>query len=307
MKMIIAFLVALFVFLNGNTQRVGINTHTPHVSAVLDINSNDKGLLIPRVYLTGINDSVTITSPAASLLVYNTNTNMPGGKGFYFNSGNSSLPVWTNLKTKEFELPFTDTITTPADAFTIKNFGSGYALNVQGKIKISDTKEKKGKFLMTSWPDGNVNWVGGVAFSVNQTSAGTISVASNTDTRVLFNNKLYDLDTNFHTSSSFLYPSTFIAPTLGIYHFDATIIWNSFSGSTTGVYGALTFMVNDGYYASDRRNAGTASFSNSLSLDIPLSAGDRLYLVAYHNSSSTQTIYNYFAANRFSGRFVSTF
>lgn len=43
-------------------------------SAMLDVAANNKGVLIPRVSLTSTSDISTITSPAISLLVYNTAT-----------------------------------------------------------------------------------------------------------------------------------------------------------------------------------------------------------------------------------------
>jgi len=52
--------------------QVGINTVTPDPSSVLDIKSTNKGLLIPRIALTGKTDLTTIPNPANSLLVYNT-------------------------------------------------------------------------------------------------------------------------------------------------------------------------------------------------------------------------------------------
>ena len=51
--------------------QVGINTTSPDPSSVLDIKSSNKGLLIPRVALTGKKDITTIPNPANSLLIYN--------------------------------------------------------------------------------------------------------------------------------------------------------------------------------------------------------------------------------------------
>ncbi|OFY86554.1 MAG: hypothetical protein A3F72_08725 [Bacteroidetes bacterium RIFCSPLOWO2_12_FULL_35_15] len=53
---------------------VGIGTLTPDGSAKFDITSTDKGLLIPRVTLLGTSDATTISSPATSLVVYNSAT-----------------------------------------------------------------------------------------------------------------------------------------------------------------------------------------------------------------------------------------
>lgn len=57
-----------------------------HPSAGLDVNFANKGILIPRVSLTSITDTLTIPSPATSLLVFNTNPNITNGNGvgFYY-------------------------------------------------------------------------------------------------------------------------------------------------------------------------------------------------------------------------------
>lgn len=60
---------------------------------MLDISSNDKGMLIPRVSLTGTSDISTISSPATSLLVYNTRTVSNVTPGFYYWNGTA----WTRL------------------------------------------------------------------------------------------------------------------------------------------------------------------------------------------------------------------
>ncbi len=80
-----------------NTTNVGIGTATPNASARLDINSNSKGLLIPRVSLTSVSDVSTIASPATSLLVYNTNAAMTNGNGVGFFMFNGT--EWEKLVT----------------------------------------------------------------------------------------------------------------------------------------------------------------------------------------------------------------
>lgn len=58
------------------SQNVAINSTgtAPNASAMLDVQSNNKGILIPRVALTGTNDATTVPSPANWLMVFNTNT-----------------------------------------------------------------------------------------------------------------------------------------------------------------------------------------------------------------------------------------
>jgi uncharacterized protein (TIGR02145 family) len=95
MKLFFAF---FFLFFTVTTQaQVGIGTTTPAASAKLDISSTSKGLLIPRVALTGTTDAVTISSPAVSLLVYNTTANSYVTPGYYYNSGTSGSTLWVRL------------------------------------------------------------------------------------------------------------------------------------------------------------------------------------------------------------------
>jgi hypothetical protein len=82
----------------AQSQSVGINADgtLPHSSAMLDVKSTSKGLLIPRLALTGTTDVTTVASPATSLLVYNTATT--GGTtavvpGFYYWNGTTWAPV----------------------------------------------------------------------------------------------------------------------------------------------------------------------------------------------------------------------
>jgi len=79
------------LYFNVEGQGVGINTTglLPGPSAGLDINFSDRGLLIPRVSLTNVNNPSPVNTPAISLLVYNTNPNVTGGcgVGFYYWNG----------------------------------------------------------------------------------------------------------------------------------------------------------------------------------------------------------------------------
>ncbi|GIV26348.1 MAG: hypothetical protein KatS3mg027_0162 [Bacteroidia bacterium] len=73
------------------SQNVGINSTgaLPNASAGLDVDFTNKGILIPRVNLTAVNNPAPITSPAVSLLVYNTNAAITGGcgVGYYYWNG----------------------------------------------------------------------------------------------------------------------------------------------------------------------------------------------------------------------------
>jgi hypothetical protein len=115
-KIILAILI--LVTLTTNAQ-IGIGTSSPSASAKLEIASTSKGLLLPRVALTGTADVATITSPATALLVYNTATagTSPNNvtPGFYFYSG----AAWVRLVTP------TDNVTNVTGTVAVANGGTG--------------------------------------------------------------------------------------------------------------------------------------------------------------------------------------
>ncbi len=55
-----------------HAQSVGIGTASPDASAILDIHSSSKGLLIPQVALSALNVAAPVVNPANGLMVYNT-------------------------------------------------------------------------------------------------------------------------------------------------------------------------------------------------------------------------------------------
>lgn len=73
----------------------------PAPSSVLEINSTNKGLLIPRVALQSTTDGATILLPERSLLVYNTATTGTAPTnvipGYYYNEGTTLAPQWVRL------------------------------------------------------------------------------------------------------------------------------------------------------------------------------------------------------------------
>ncbi|MCF2494965.1 hypothetical protein [Dyadobacter chenhuakuii] len=101
------------------SQGVGINTVQPDPSAALDIVSQNKGLLIPRVALQSLSDNTTIPDPATALLLYNTNAGI-GKTGFYFNAGTSAAPTWSPIGA-DLNLPYDKTASHTGALFGIEN------------------------------------------------------------------------------------------------------------------------------------------------------------------------------------------
>lgn len=77
-------LIVGFSYTHSYSQSVGIaeGEITPHASAALEIRSNTKGLLIPRMTR---DNRTAIDNPAVGLLVYQ----IDGNKGFYYSDGNN--------------------------------------------------------------------------------------------------------------------------------------------------------------------------------------------------------------------------
>jgi len=72
MRLINVFLLLFFIFLNHGYAQVGIGTDSPHSSAMLDLNSTEKGFLPPRI---SNRQRDAIENPATGLMIYNNSTN----------------------------------------------------------------------------------------------------------------------------------------------------------------------------------------------------------------------------------------
>jgi hypothetical protein len=100
------FILALLLLIfTASAQNAGINADgsAPDKSAMLDIKSSNKGLLIPRVSLKSTIDVTTVPTPQTSLLVFNTassgNGNTAVSTGFHFWNGQNWVPLTTTAST----------------------------------------------------------------------------------------------------------------------------------------------------------------------------------------------------------------
>jgi uncharacterized protein (TIGR02145 family) len=102
MKQLLIFLLLTGLFYARSNAQVSVNSDgsAPDNSAMLDVKSANKGLLIPRVALIGTTDATTIPSPATSLLIYNTATagTSPYNvtPGYYYWSGTAWVRLSVN-------------------------------------------------------------------------------------------------------------------------------------------------------------------------------------------------------------------
>lgn len=96
-------LLAVVFMMAGNVliAQVGVHTDFPDASAAMEIQSTDKGLLIPRVELTGsLTNPSPVTSPAVGLMVFNTGLSQE--LGFYYWDGFQWVLVGSGSAAGEF-------------------------------------------------------------------------------------------------------------------------------------------------------------------------------------------------------------
>lgn len=74
--------------------QVGIGTTSPSPSSILDINSLDKGILVPRLDLENILTAEPVQNPEKSLLVWNTDSSNGGAnEGYFFWNGSQWIKL----------------------------------------------------------------------------------------------------------------------------------------------------------------------------------------------------------------------
>jgi SepF-like predicted cell division protein (DUF552 family) len=122
----------LFIF-QITLAQVGIGTTTPDESAILDITSSSKGILIPRISITDCHVAIPITNPKAGLLIWNTNTSVANGYGVGFYMWNGSL--WEKITTHS-----NSSQTTLDDAYDEGGVGLGKNITADnGAVRINGT------------------------------------------------------------------------------------------------------------------------------------------------------------------------
>jgi polyhydroxyalkanoate synthesis regulator phasin len=144
-------------------QSVGINNTTPHPSAILDIKSNTKGLLIPRMTSA---ERIAIATPAEGLLVYDTETL---NVWVYKDAG------WSEIKTNAgASTNFWDT-----DGINIYN-------NNTGNVGIGTSNPSSKFTLQTPINTGGWKHVGGSDSIIVSEGIGGVSAAIGTSTNHIF-------------------------------------------------------------------------------------------------------------------------
>jgi hypothetical protein len=94
-NLLVTALLITTVFLAQNVAITDDGSYTVDPSAMLDVKSTDKGMLIPRI---DFNDKPT--SPATGLLIYVTTNGPEGNNAFYYYNGSEWLKIADGSETK---------------------------------------------------------------------------------------------------------------------------------------------------------------------------------------------------------------
>lgn len=121
-----------FIGITSLHAQVGINTSSPNISAALDIESTNKGILIPR--LTTVQKTAIVT-PAEGLLIYDTTL-----KCIAQNAGTTTSPAWVCLSAKDAQNSFFYMPTIGVDASAVV---TGQTIDLYDKYKTQFTNPKK--------------------------------------------------------------------------------------------------------------------------------------------------------------------
>ncbi len=105
-KHTLLFVVIVLINFTSIAQNVAINATgaIPNASAMLDISASNRGLLIPRVALSQTSLATPITTPATSLLVYNTANINDVSPGYYYWNGSQWVRFFTGSQSDDWTL-----------------------------------------------------------------------------------------------------------------------------------------------------------------------------------------------------------
>jgi hypothetical protein len=164
----------------AKAQNVGIGTATPNASAKLEITDANRGVLIPRIALTATNVAAPVTTPATSLLVYNTSTagitptNVT--PGFYYWNGTAWVR-FLNTESTDWKVGTTTATTNALTATGFLGTSTNQHIDLVSNNIVRGRLSNLGEFFIgtvaTSLPGDLMNGVSNVTFpwAVNGYSA----------------------------------------------------------------------------------------------------------------------------------------
>ncbi|MEM6725682.1 MAG: right-handed parallel beta-helix repeat-containing protein [Bacteroidota bacterium] len=205
--------------------QVGINSggQTPDPSAMLDVRSNNKGFLTPRMTQ---NERNAIASPATGLLIYQTTDPV----GFHYNQGSPSEPDWVRLGNDAEVKDLQTRIPIDSVAFFASYNGTyaNYVITQPGSYYLTDT------------------------FSIRQAGGNGIVIDADNVTLDLNGFSIYG-DGNFNNNNGSTPPST--APLTDPGGSGSGIVVEGEQFNITVRDGNINSWQDDGIYAPEVRNS----------------------------------------------------
>lgn len=165
--LVAAALATSSVSVYAQTGGVGIGVASPNASAVLEVSSTTKGMLVPRMTSA---QRTAISSPAQGLLVFQTDGAQPG---FYYNASTTATANWLWLPDKAAA---GDNLGNGTATTAVKLAGNTLSNNGTGGISIADAGHVTvtGNSLVT----GNGSVGGSSTVTGNGTVGGTLAVGT---------------------------------------------------------------------------------------------------------------------------------
>jgi hypothetical protein len=283
MKRSLAALLSILIGVQTiHAQSVGIGTISPHPSAQLDVSSNTKGMLVPRMTSA---QRIAIVSPATGLMVYDINSN-----SFWF---------WTGIVWQ--------TISSSANTWSLSgNSGTSPATNFIGttdnKSLLVKVNNQKAGYIGVETNDGNIFW----GYQSGNSNIGFSNVAIGI--KALYNNiSSYNLIA--------IGDSALFSNTTGLYNtaIGSKSLFSNTSGYSNTGTGMLTLNTNSTGYCNTA--SGVGALSNNTSGYFNVASGFQALTsneTGYGNTAyGTQTLIhsitaNYNAANGFQSLLSNT-